>query len=115
MRQSLTLLLSVAALSAAALPALAEDTRWSDGQFLQASRCLGLARASMTPDAARALAVRLKVEGRGRGAYVSERGANLRDQAAAEARRGGEERQARLTAEREGSCKVYLAPPVAAD
>jgi len=113
MRKFITIALAGAALSAAAAPAFAAE-RWSDAEYLKASRCLGLAEsANLGAVDATALAAEVKDQGRGRDPLLRDRSDVQRD----DARRAGKTRsdvlRAKLLAERDGVCKAYLQVTVA--
>ncbi|MBO9545417.1 hypothetical protein [Caulobacter sp.] len=113
MRKLIAIVLTGAALSAAAAPAFAAD-RWSDAEYLKANRCLGLAQsADLGAVDATALTAQIKDQGRGRDISMRDRGDSTRD----DARRAGKTRndavKAKLTAELGGSCQAYLGTSVA--
>ena len=99
------------AVTAGATCVAAAPERLTDVQFISANRCLGLmsSKALGTPDA-EALRKLLKDQNGGRDAYIYEKADQAREDAQAEAARGGAERTARLVAERDGFCRTFLAP-----
>ncbi|MET3667600.1 hypothetical protein [Caulobacter sp. 1776] len=104
-----TLMVSVAA------PALAASERWTDGQFLQANRCLALAQSSaLGALPADDLAAQIKSQTFGRGSNITDRGTSLQAEASRQSKTKDEIRRAKLLAEREGVCKTYLTTQVAA-
>lgn len=116
MRKFIALALAGAALTAAAAPAFAEAARWTDAEYLRASRCLGLAEAkALGPVDASALTARVKDQGPGREPYLRDRAGALREEARRAGRTGGEDAKAKLMAEREGACQAYLSTEVAAN
>ena len=110
--------LALAALSvAAAGPALAAaaSERWTDGQFLQANRCLALAQSSALGELPTGdLGAQIKSQASGRSSIITDRGVSLRAEAARQGRTKDDERKAKLLAERDGVCKAYLTTQVAA-
>ncbi len=117
MRKFVLSTLAVAALASAAAPAFAAGAadRWTDGQYLQANRCLALAQsASLGELPAGDLAAQIKSQEFGRGSNVTDRGASLRAEAARQAKTKDDERKAKLLAERDGVCKTFLVTTVAA-
>jgi hypothetical protein len=98
-------LAAAAVLAAGATSVTAAPTRLSDVDFIAANRCLGLmsSKALATPDAD-AMRQLLKGQTGGRVAYVYDKADQARQDAQTEAARGGAERLARLTAERDGVC-----------
>lgn len=113
MRKLIAIVLTSAALSAAAAPAFAAD-RWSDAEFLKANRCLGLAlSADLGAVDVSALTAQIKDQGRGRDISMRDRGDGMRD----DARRAGKTRnetvKAKLLAERDGGCKAFIGTSVA--
>lgn len=116
MRTFMILTLTSAALTAAAAPALAQDARWSDAEYLRASRCLGLAEAKSLGEVdASGLVARLKTQGPGRAPYMRDRSETMREEARRAARKDDETSRAKLLAEREGACQPYLSTQVAAN
>jgi hypothetical protein len=81
--------------------------RASDLDYLKASRCKGLAESIGQVDSA-GLDAYLKDQGRGRQAFVIERGESEAQRAKREAR--AVERKDRLTAELTGPCMAYMGP-----
>ena len=115
MRKFVTLALVGAALSATAAPAFAEAPRWTDAEYLKASRCLGLAEAQeLGPVDSTALITQMKAQGLGRDSYLRDRGASMRQDARRLGKTVSEALKTKLLAERDGSCKVYLGTSVAA-
>lgn len=115
MRKSVTLALAVVALSAAAAPAFANDVRWSDAQFLNAERCVGLAKAKgLDAIDASGLEAQIKAQAPGRQSLILERGETHREQAMRAGRKPDEKVKAKLLAERAG-CAAYAAPQIAAN
>lgn len=99
-----------AALAASVAPALAADTRWTDAQYLRASRCVGLAQSeALGAVDASALVTELKAQARGRESSITDRGVSLRADALRQGKTKDEARKASLLAERDGACKTYLA------
>lgn len=115
MHKFVTLALVGAAIAASAAPAFAEAGRWTDVEYLQASRCLGLAEAQeLGPVDTAALMSRMKSQEAGRNPYLRDRGVTMRQDARRVGRTLGEAQKAKLLAERDGVCKAYLTTAVAA-
>lgn len=115
MRKFLASTLAMAAMAASVAPAFAADNRWTDGQYLQANRCLALAESSALGAVdAGDLAAQIKFQAFGRGSSITDRGMSLRAEAARQGKTKDEERKAKLLAERDGVCKAYLTTRVAA-
>jgi hypothetical protein len=115
MRKFFLSTLTVVALVSAAAPALAASDRWTDGQYLQANRCLALAQSSSLGELpAGDLAAQIKSQAFGRGSNVTDRGDSLRLEAMRQSKTKDEARKAVLLAERDGVCKNYLTTQVAA-
>lgn len=115
MRRFVAIVLAGAALSAAAAPAYAQAARWSDGEYLKANRCLGLAEAKeLGAVDATALVARIKTQSPGRDPYLRDRGDAMRQDARRLGKTVSEAQKAKLLAERDGACKAYLETAVAA-
>jgi hypothetical protein len=115
MRKFVLSTLAVAALAATAAPAFAADDRWTDGQYLQANRCLALGQSTALGEAATGdLAAQIKSQAFGRGSNITDRGVSLRAEATRQAKTTDAERKAKLLAERDGVCKSFLTTSVAA-
>jgi len=106
----ITVALTAAVACAAAVPVFAAPTHLTDVQFIAANRCLGLmsSKSLGTPDAA-ALRLYLKSQEGGRNGYVFDRADEARRDGDRDASRSGAEIVARLTAERDGVCRGFLA------
>jgi hypothetical protein len=116
MRKFIALALTAAALSAAAAPAFAQATRWSDSKYLQAQRCLGLAQSEgLGVVDATALAQLIDDQGSSRDRSMLERGDNARRDAIRAGRARSEVIKAKLLAERDGACKAHLSAQIAAN
>ncbi len=115
MRKLVTAFVAVATLSAAA-PVFAADAAWSDGEFLRAHRCLGLAQSTDlgVVDTA-ALKAQIKAEGRSRSSYVLGRAEAARVAGVQDGHTRSEAVKAKLLAERDSVCKTYLDAQVAAN
>ncbi|ENZ81571.1 hypothetical protein [Caulobacter vibrioides] len=114
--RKLIAVLAVAGVSLAAAPVFAGEPAWSDSEFLSANRCLGLAQSKdLGVVDATALIAKIKQEGRGRIGYVRDRADEMRSAALRDGRTRSETVRAKLTAERDGVCKVYLGATVAAN
>ena len=117
MRKFILSTFAVAALASAAAPAFAAGAsdRWTDGQYLQANRCLALAQsATLGETPAGDLAAQIKSQAFGRGSNVTDRGVSLQAEAARQGKTKDEERKAKLLAERDSVCKSFLTAQVAA-
>lgn len=117
MRKFVLSSLTVAALSAAAAPSFAAGAseRWTDGQYLQANRCLALAQSAALGELPTGdLAAQIKSQEFGRGSNITDRGVSLRAEATRQSKTKDGERKAKLLAERDGVCKAYLTTQVAA-
>lgn len=99
----------LAAALAVATPALAAP-RLTDSQFVQASRCQALARASSlgAGDAA-AFSALIKAQRQGRADYIVEKASDAASAASGQARRADDAAKADLIAERDGACQALLA------
>lgn len=84
----------------------------TDVDYLNISRCTGLAEG-MGRDAS-ALKLRMADAGRGRDAYIYDRGAQMRADAAREARRAGDDAKRHLAAESDGACSALVTPTTVA-
>lgn len=114
MRRFIIMGLVGAALSVAAVPAFSETARWSDAEYLKANRCLGLAEAKeLGPVDVAVLVARMKDQSPGRDPYLRDRGASMRQDARRLGKTVSEALKAKLLAERDGVCKVYLGTTVA--
>lgn len=117
MRKLVLSTFAVAVLASAAAPAFAAGARerWTDGQYLQANRCLALAQSSALGEMpAGDLAAQIKSQAFGRGSNITDRGVSLQAEATRQGKTKDEARKAKLLAEREGVCKTYLTTQVAA-
>jgi hypothetical protein len=115
MRKLVLSTLAVALMAATAAPAFAATDRWTDGQYLQANRCLALGQsAALGEIPAGDLAAQIKSQAFGRGSNVTDRGVSLRAEATRQAKTTDDERKAKLLAERDGVCKSFLTTTVAA-
>ncbi|HJV42938.1 hypothetical protein [Caulobacter sp.] len=102
-------------IAASAAPAFAGEARWTDGQYLQANRCLALAQSAALGELPTGdLAAQIKSQEFGRGSAITDRGVSLRAEATRQGKTKDEIRKAKLLAERDGVCKVYLSAQVAA-
>lgn len=107
--------LLVVATAVSAAPAFAGEARWTDRDYLQASRCLGLASSAALGELpTTALAAQIKSQAFGRGSAITDRGVSLRAEALREGKTKDEARKAKLLAERDGVCKAFLTAQVAA-
>lgn len=110
MRKIILSAIAATALTASVAPAFAADERWTDSQYLRASRCVGLAQSeALGVVDASALVTTLKSQARGRESSITDRGVSLRADALRQARTKDEARKASLAAERDEACKTYLA------
>ena len=102
-------LIVLAATAATATAAMAETSRWSDGEYIKAARCRGIAgsQALGVVDTS-ALDALLKAQSRGRAPHIVEKADTSRADAERVAKRAGAERKAALIAERDGSCRAYM-------
>lgn len=84
--------------------------RLSDSQFVQASRCQALAKASSlgAGDAASFTAL-IKAQRQGRADYIIEKASDASSAAGGQARRADDAARADLIAERDGPCQALLA------
>jgi hypothetical protein len=115
MRKLVLSTLAAAALVSTAAPAFAANERWTDGQYLQANRCLALGQSAALGEASTGdLAAQIKSQAFGRGSNITDRGVSLRAEATRQAKTTDEERKAKLLAERDGVCKSFLTTSVAA-
>lgn len=104
-----TALAAVFVVSAGA-PALAAE-RISDGAFLRASRCLGLAKTeNLGVVDASALEVFVKVQRRGREPLVRDRANTAEQTARNQAAKAKDALKGSLIAERDGACKALVEP-----
>lgn len=116
MRKFVLSTLAIAALASAAAPALAAapSDRWSDGQYLQANRCLALAQSAALGEVAVGdLAIQIKSQAFGRGSNVTDRGDSLKAEAARQSKTKDDERKAKLLAERDGVCQSFFGTSLA--
>lgn len=97
---------AVAAASFAAIAGSAAAAA-TDVEYLQASRCKGLASGSLAPVDTAALDAYLQTEKRFRSIQVVDRGQDAMDRAKREAKTNNEQRKARLTAELNGPCQAF--------
>ncbi|WP_419255388.1 hypothetical protein ACN2C6_08000 [Caulobacter sp. ErkDOM-YI] len=94
---------------AAATPVLA-GPRLTDSQFIQASRCQALAKASSLGSSnAAAFGVLIKAQRQGRADHIIDKASEAMSTASGQARRADEAAKAGLIAERDGSCQALLA------
>jgi hypothetical protein len=102
--------LSLVLTLATAASAFAAPPRLDDLQFIAANRCLGLmsSKALGTPDAA-ALKQVIDSQISGRAAFIYDRADEARDGAVRQADHARPADQAKLVAERDGSCRSFLA------
>jgi len=115
MRKFILSTLAVAAFASAAAPAFAASDRWTDGQYLQANRCLALAQSAALGELSTGdLAAQIKSQAFGRGSSITDRGVSLQAEATRQGKTKDEARKAKLLAERDGVCKTYLSSQVAA-
>lgn len=117
MRKLVLSAFAAAILASAAAPAFAAGAseRWTDGQYLQANRCLALAQSAALGEVpAGDLAAQIKSQAFGRGSNITDRGDSLKAEAARQGKTKDEARKAKLLAERDGVCKSYLTTQVAA-
>ena len=103
---SLAAVMVVAGAAAIVSPASAEPAALSDGAYLSASRCAGIAQGLGADTAAINRVV--ADQDVGREAFISDRAATSRDEAARTARRAGPDIKAHMTAEWNGACQAYL-------
>ena len=80
----------------------------SDVDYLNMSRCAGLAEG-MGRDSS-ALKQRVAIEGRGRDTVIYDRGVDVRSEAARQARLAGEDVKRHLIAESDGVCAAFTSP-----
>lgn len=114
MRKLVLSTLAATIMATAAAPAFASD-RWTDGQYLQANRCLALAQSATLGELpAGDLAAQIKSQSFGRGSSITDRGVSLQAEAARQGKTKDSERKAKLLAERDGVCKTFLTAQVAA-
>lgn len=108
-RLSSKLALALSLSLAASLAAVAAPERLTDGQYIAASRCLGILQSKSlgTPNAG-VLAADLKTQSSGRPGYVLDKADEARGDTALAAGSAGSEERARLTAERDGVCQSFL-------
>jgi hypothetical protein len=102
-------LMAVAGVAAAVSPASAAPaarSHLSDGAYLAAARCSGIAQG-LGADASD-LNKLLDDQDSGREASINDRAAAAREEAARVARRAGPEMKAHLTGEWEGVCKTFV-------
>jgi hypothetical protein len=99
-------LLIIAAAGAAATSAMAQPAA-SDSQFLQASRCAGLAASANLGGDAAGIDGWLKANSEGRPAYVIERADQIRATAKIKANRAAGLEKDHLAAELGGACATY--------
>jgi hypothetical protein len=100
-----------AMLAGAAGSALAAPQRISDTQFVEANRCLGLMSAKdLASDDAPALKAFVDAQAGAREPMALDMADQARNDAARQAARAGAETRARLIAERDGTCKAFIAP-----
>ena len=110
MRKIILSAIAATALTASVAPAFAADARWTDAQYLRASRCVGLAQSeALGAVDASALVTALKAQARGRESSIADRGVSLRADALRQGQTKDEARKASLLAERADACKTYLA------
>jgi hypothetical protein len=115
MRKLVFSTLVAAAVASTAAPALAASDRWTDGQYLQANRCLALAQSAALGEVPVGdLVAQIKSQGFGRGSSITDRGVSLQAEAARQGKTKDGERKAKLLAERDGVCKAFLVTQVAA-
>lgn len=113
--RKLALSLLAAAVAVSAAPAFAGEARWTDRDYLQASRCMGLASSAALGELPTAeLAARIKSQAFGRGSAITDRGVSLQAEAERQGKTKDEARKGKLLAEREGVCKAFLTAQVAA-
>jgi len=99
----------IAAVCAAAAPALAEQpSRLSDAQFVEANRCLGLmtSKTLSTPDAA-AMQQLVKSQVGARMSFIYDKADQARDDAQRQANRAASDNSS-LVAERDGVCRALI-------
>lgn len=93
---------------AVATPALAAP-RLTDSQFVQASRCLALAKAPrLGAGDTTAFSTLIKAQRQARADYTVEKASAASSAASAQARRADDAAKADLIAERDGSCQALL-------
>jgi hypothetical protein len=115
MRKFVLPALAVAVVASVAAPAFAASDRWTDGQYLQANRCLALAQSAALGELPTGdLAAQIKSQASGRGSSITDRGTSLQAEASRQGKTKDEARKAKLLAERDGVCKTYLSAQVAA-
>lgn len=91
---------------ALATAAFAQPSRYTDAQFIAASRCEALmTSASLGKQDSRALEARLKVEGAARTGDVMDRADDAREDALRAIGHAGPYARAQLIAERDGPCR----------
>jgi len=105
-----TLIITAALLAVATGTASAAQpaARLSDGQFVKAARCKGLAKSEAlgVMDTAGVDAV-LKVNKRGRADHIVQRAYDAQNEATSEANRADDSAKADLIAERSGACEAF--------
>jgi hypothetical protein len=94
--------------AATATTAVAQpNVRLSDVEYMQASRCAGIASADPSIDTSSINAL-LKTEGRARVAYISDKADDMRSDAARSAKHANGYAKEKLNAELGGVCKRFL-------
>ncbi len=110
---ALSLMMSVAAISATA--AVAQPARFSDAQYIAASRCEGLMQSTaLGRQDTSAIDKVLKSQATARENMVFDRADDAREQALQAARHSGVYSKAALIAEREGVCRALVGAPTVA-
>jgi hypothetical protein len=101
----------VAMLAGAAGSALASPQRITDTQFIEANRCVGLMGAKdLATDDLPALKAFVDQQSSARPAMAWDMADQARMEALHQAARASSETRARLIAERDGTCKAFIAP-----
>lgn len=105
MLKTLTILAAVAAAGST----VAAPARFTDAQYIQASRCAALiGAANLGGGDTAAIDSVIRSQRGGRVEFIFDRADSARTEAEREARHAGADRKARLIAERDGVCQSYL-------
>lgn len=108
MRILTTALLAAASLASVATASYAETARFTDAQFIKASRCRGLAGAPGLGGDKAAFDAVLKVQRQGRETYTRDKADMARSDAEHQARNANDAEKQALTAELNGACAALL-------
>src|SRR5450432_3031654 len=109
-----TATLTIAAVCASAVAAVAAPARLSDVQFIAANRCLGIesTKGSAAPDAD-ALRHLVKEQTWGRPGFIYDKADEARQDGERDASRSDPDTSARLVAERDGVCRSLVSTTTA--